>query len=346
MNRWMMALGTLVALTNVGCAPVVLDPVTQDPDGGSSGADGGSPISALAILAKDLPAVPSGSPAQIVGSTDPDALVLLFSNLPQACATGIIGGVCPDELEWQGIVILPSDLVRVGLVDLANPRIASFSFEYFDAACSGGGGGGIGLPMSGTLEIVSTDAGSITVNLLGGITGAQGGTMNGVTQPPITVKGTFTASRCEAAPAPPAPSAAVAISGANLPAGLPSSPTIAATPDPTALYLFLGTGTQTCADPLSSLGCGDARITLSLPSSLQQPGTIDLSDPRLAASIAIAGDGSANCTTTVGSFMTGTLTIASIDASGISFSLYQTLTTTPAGASFDADGLYQATVCP
>jgi len=189
MNRWMMALGTLVALTNVGCAPVVLDPVTQDPDGGSSGADGGSPISALAILAKDLPAVPSGSPAQIVGSTDPDALVLLFSNLPQACATGIIGGVCPDELEWQGIVILPSDLVRVGLVDLANPRIASFSFEYFDAACSGGGGGGIGLPMSGTLEIVSTDAGSITVNLLGGITGAQGGTMNGVTQPPSPSRG-------------------------------------------------------------------------------------------------------------------------------------------------------------
>ncbi len=135
------------------------------------------------------------------------------------------------------------------------------------------------------------------------------------------------------------------ISGAALPAGL-SSPTIGATPDPTALYLFLGSGTQTCADPLSSLGCtGAYRLTLKIPAALQQAGTLDLSDPQLAASIEVAPDGPASCMSSTGSFTQGTLTIASIDASGISFSLYQSLVATSSGTA-EADGLYQATVCP
>jgi hypothetical protein len=185
------------------------------------------------------------------------------------------------------------------------------------------------------------------VNLITPVAGSPSFTSNGVVQPSVSLQGQFTAARCEPAPAPPPPVAAVAISGAELPAGLPSSPTIGATPDPTALYLFLGTGAQTCADPLSPLGCtGDARITLALPAALQQPGTLELSDPRLAGSIEVAANGQgANCTSSTGSFMTGTLTIASIDASGISFSLYQSLTTSAVGP-VDLDGLYQATVCP
>jgi hypothetical protein len=361
MKRWMTALGTLaVTVTSTKCAPVVIGGGSGGESSGSentvTGASGtGGPTTpasttVIAILVKDLPTATNSTMPSLLngpwGSQDPDALVLMFSNEPEPCASPTIGGVCSAQTEWQSILVLPPDLVRVGLVDLANPRIAGVSFTYFDTSCSGGGGGG--QAPGGTMEIVSTDAGSITVNLIDGLLGSAGATFNGVPSPQVTLQGAYTASRCEAAPPPPPPAAAVAISGAKLPAGLPSSPTIGASPDPTALYLFLGSGAQTCGDPLSPLGCtGEGRITLRLPAALQQPGTLDLSDPELAGSIEIAAEGgTANCTTSLGSFTQGTLTITSLDASGISFSLYQSLTASPSGPAFDGDGQYRASLCP
>jgi hypothetical protein len=43
--------------------------------------------------------------------------------------------------------------------------------------------------------------------------------------------------------------------------------------------------------------------------------------------------------------MEGTLTIASAEAGGLTFTLYQSAVSV-LGPPFDADGLYQATVCP
>jgi hypothetical protein len=366
MKRWMTALGTtLVTMTAAGCAPLVLDPVQrQDSTASTSAASGGGTSSGdpapgttvIAALFKDIPVGPpstqASNPAGYLTGADPDTLVLMWSNEPLSCADPEIGVTCNGGTVWQGVLAIPPDLVRVGLVDLANPRIRGLSYAYSgeagSTACSGGGGGG-GPLEGGTVEIVSTDSGTITVNLLTGLLGSPGETINGVVSAPVTLQGMYTASRCEPAPTPPAPRAAVAITGANLPAGLPASPTIGTSPDPTAIYLFVGTTTQTCADPLSSVGCdGAARMTIAIPAALQVPGTLQLSNPQLATSIEIAADsGTANCTSSVdAAFMAGTLTIHSVDAGGISFSLYQSLTVTTLDVDADLDGLYQAPLCP
>jgi hypothetical protein len=150
----------------------------------------------------------------------------------------------------------------------------------------------------------------------------------------------------------------VAILGKDLPAGL-ASPTIGATPDPTALYVFLGSGSPSCADPMAPIGCGPTRCggpdfactpgrtVLKIPAALQQPGAIDLTDPRIAASVEVgSGAEEPGCTSTVGAFTKGTLTITRADASGIAFTLFQSLSASAPDAKFDADGLYEATVCP
>jgi hypothetical protein len=149
----------------------------------------------------------------------------------------------------------------------------------------------------------------------------------------------------------------VAISGAHLPAGLPASPTIGPSPDPAALYVFLGTGTQTCADPLAALGCAPrcagsstvpcvgGRVSFRLPAALQQPGTIDLADPEIAASIEVQNASDDASCASLGS-PSGELTITSIDAGGLSFTLFQAITLPSLGEQYDADGAYQATMCP
>ena len=369
MKRWMMALGaSLVTLGGARCAPVVSGGADQSTatgtssgtssgtstssssgtstsaSGGGSSPAGGGPTTAIAMLFKDVPNGPAGQPpadfsqgSLSEGSTDPSSLVLLFSNGPQTCDNPAIGAPCPSTLMWQAAFVVPPDLVRVGLVDLGNPRIGWFSWQFVGSGgqCGGGGGGGFGPGMKGTLDILSADASSLGVKLSGGVIGASGFTVDGVQQPTVVLDGSYVADRCDAPPPPPSPSTAVAIRGSSLPAGLPSNPTIGDTPDPTALYVFLGTGTQTCAAPLSPLGCtGDGRFTLRIPESLQQPGTIDLSDPRLAASVEIAGDngeGSGCSSSSATSFNVGTLTITSADANGLTFSLYQSLVVQLAG---------------
>ncbi len=52
------------------------------------------------------------------------------------------------------------------------------------------------------------------------------------------------------------------------------------------------------------------------------------------------------CTPETLALTQGTMTIAGIDAGGLSFSLYQALVTTPTGTTLSADGPYQATSCP
>jgi|HubBroStandDraft_6_1064221.scaffolds.fasta_scaffold165636_2 hypothetical protein len=192
MMRWMTALGTVVVtMTSTGCA-VVIDPL--QPNGTTD---------AVAILFQDLPA-PSGSQQSLDDidiSSAPDSLVLMWSNQPELCSNPQIGGVCADEIVWQGVLVLPPDLVHVGLVDLSDPRIAAYDYVFANSVCAGGGGGGS--PPGGTMEILSTDAISIKVNLIDGIPGSSStftysdGSM--VTSD-VTIKGTFDIPRCEVAP--------------------------------------------------------------------------------------------------------------------------------------------------
>jgi hypothetical protein len=353
MKRWMTALGTLaVTTTSTGCA-VVLDPVQQDP------APPDTPH-AIAILSQDL-AYPKtardtsaypGGPSQYV----PDTLMLMWSNEAEQCGGPLIHN-CSDHFEWQGDLLLPPDLVRVGLVDLDNPRIISFSIQY-PGGCSADSDWMSGY--GGTMEIVSLDATSITVNLQNPIENWPAGnvSVDGEVIPPVQLKGSYTLPLCDAAPTPPPPHAAVAIRGADLPSGLLASPTIGASPDPTALYVFVGTGIESCADPEAPLACNPnwennaydhlgGRLVLRIPEALQQPGTLDLSDPRLATSVETVSVPPSCTSSTLSSFTRGTLTITNIDASGISFSLFQSLAPAlTSDARFDADGLYEATICP
>ena len=307
----------------------------------------------MAMRLGDLPPAPTGMDARASwpgppGDGPPDSLVLLFASIPQSCASPELGLACPDPLVWQSALIVPPDLVRVGAVDLGNPRIQQFRWYYqttgSDTACESG----VilfGTNPGGTLEILATGTTSLSIKLSGGVVGYE---VPGAT-PSVILDGTYTVPWCGTAPPTPQPSAGVAIRGSSLPADLPSNPTIGTTVDPTALYVFIGTGTQTCADPLSALPCnGDARLVLKIPATLQQTGTLDLSDSELAGSVAIsANSGSANCTTGVGTKLTqGTIDIVSLDASAISLSLYQSHVSTSNGATDDLDGLYQATICP
>jgi hypothetical protein len=122
---------------------------------------------------------------------------------------------------------------------------------------------------------------------------------------------------------------------------------VGSSPDPTALYVFLGTATETCAAPLSPLACtGTGRMALRLPTALQVPGTVSLTDPRLAASFDDSSAAMPGCDAgtdeTQAAPTRGQLQILSIDGSSLSFQLFGAYD----DPSFDADGLYTATVCP
>ncbi len=183
MKRWMTALGTVaVTMTSAGCG-VVLDPV--EPDGATQ---------AIAILAQDLP-VPSGHQQSLGGA--PGSLVLMWSNRPELCSDPEIGDVCADAIVWQGTLVLPPDLVRVGTVDLSDPSVSASDAVFGNSVCAGGGASG-GAP-GGTMEILSIDATTITVDLIDGIPGASGSLTysDGTTvNTDVTIKGTFTIPRC------------------------------------------------------------------------------------------------------------------------------------------------------
>jgi hypothetical protein len=197
-----------IAAAPTACAPTVVDGTqpneTGQPNEGQTGANQGQPSAnqeqpssgGLAILYKDMPSGPQDFPISVPvpeGNVDPDTLVLLWSNQAETCASPRIG--CSDGFAWQSILTIPPDLVQVGMVDMTDPRVQQFSFEFFDTMCSGGGGGG---PYSGgaSLEIVSMDASSITVTLSGGYAGTLPSTVNGTPYPSVILDGNHTLARC------------------------------------------------------------------------------------------------------------------------------------------------------
>lgn len=342
MKRWLTALGAL-AMMNGGCAPIVLDPFGT----GSEGAPA-VVVSALAIRAGD-------APPSLGYALDPDALVILLTNgLTRGCAAPVGAPWGPTHEEpppscdgstefWRFTVVIPPDLDRPGLIDLASLRIFTHIQTWRDV-CVGASGDGWGPGLfPGTLEIVSSDATSVSVTLRNGT--LQGGVaIMSPTEDLPAFEGEYTAQRCGAAPPPPPPSPALAILGSKLPTPPSGSPPV----DPTALYFFLGTGAQSCADPWADLACtGTSRTMFTLPAALQTPGTLDLTEPSLAAAFT-ASLNPPGCNplydVSTGTFPQGTLEILSLDASGASLHLYGA-DSVPLGY-FDADGLYAATMCP
>ncbi|WP_437972175.1 hypothetical protein WMF04_24045 [Sorangium sp. So ce260] len=364
MRPWITALVAAVMIVNGGCGPIVLSPVGEEPEEEPEEEPGGEPPSrsAIAVRFGDLLEDPFNRLVLMNGMQfrrlpHPDALALFFSDSGQECSRPLIGQG-PDGLIlppatytfWQLALFIPPELNRAGLIDLRDTRITSYgivwdSLRGGNTAVGAGSGGFFGGVDEKTLEIVSSDASSVSVKLFYG-TPPWRLEFNGEPyKPDLDLGGDYTATYCGDPPLPSPPSPGRAIPGAAL-AAPPGGPT----PDPDALHLFLGSAAESCADPWSPLACtGASRVTLSLPPAHQKPGILDLTDPAIAASFSFTYPASADCASgepVTGVFDGGTIEILSIDASGVSCRVYGSHTgLTPGFGVFDADGLYTASSC-
>jgi len=113
--------------------------------------------------------------------------------------------------------------------------------------------------------------------------------------------------------------------------------------DPNTLYIYLSSQGMVCADPHSTLECGNQwRVTIGIPPELQQVGILPLSTPGLLAyaTSTSADHGDGTCGWGGGSFMDGTLEITAIDDTHVAGVLADTW-----GWDFDADGAFDAARC-
>jgi hypothetical protein len=357
----------------LGCGNSVLGEGPSGPGGGGAGSTGtestGTDSTGTGTLA---PSVPTGLALRVgdlpggllpwnsgfapytappPAGTDPDTLLLLLGNGAASCAVPQTPVSCQPDV-WQMLILIPPAVDRVGPIDLGDPRI--FIAEYLSTSVAPCTAFVTQFPAGygqATLDIVSSDASAISGNFDGNLvhTNVVGtDPTNGV------IIGPYDFQRCGAPPpvAPPAP--AVAMRGSSLPVAASSSLTVGSSPDPTDLYVFLGTAPETCASPVSSLACtGTGRLAFRLPSVLQVAGTIPLDHPALAASFDASIASAPGCDPSADEAQTlatrGQLQILSIDAATITFQIFEGVAeaASPADLSpFDADGLYTATICP
>ncbi|WP_438023959.1 hypothetical protein [Sorangium sp. So ce233] len=218
MKRWITAIGT-VAMMNGGCDRIVLVPVEPQPAETEEEQPPPSP-NALAMRAGDwpLPRVVSPTfftefPSNLFDPPPhPDALVLVFSESAQECSQPVLrpsselpadSGADPRYF-WQVILVIPPELNQPGLVDLRDDRIGIYhGFWKPPYAGSIGTSPGSGMwrvwstgatldwgKSEKTLEIVSSDASSVSVRLDWG-------------EPPYDegeIDGDYTATYCGDAP--------------------------------------------------------------------------------------------------------------------------------------------------
>ncbi|XYH98718.1 hypothetical protein ACMHYB_02845 [Sorangium sp. So ce1128] len=189
MNRTMMTL-VAMAMLSVGCDESVLDPFPGGWGSGASAPDpggGAADPDVIAMRAGDVPFHPSIWP-MISPADDPDALVLFFSSVVQRCAEPWVTVNCDSAPIWQFVLVVPSELDTVGVIDLSDSRV-SYHESLAYPGCWGTGAGGAGF--RGTLEIVSRDEASLDVKL------------RGVANEDLSLDGDYTVERCGAAAAPP-----------------------------------------------------------------------------------------------------------------------------------------------
>jgi hypothetical protein len=187
----LLALG----LTMPACATTVIGGSGE----GSGGSGGSTPTSSPNAVAMRFshwtqPVISLGSPFEFSPTiqVDPDALVLFFSDKPQACAQPFVPlddpsldpAVCAEQAAWQTIIILPPDRAQPGAIDLDDQSIFVYRSTWM-ASCGGGSGNTPGVP--GTLTIESLDATAAAVDLE-------------LDQPPgdgfVTQNGAYTAALC------------------------------------------------------------------------------------------------------------------------------------------------------
>ncbi|KYF52719.1 hypothetical protein BE08_13140 [Sorangium cellulosum] len=332
----------MLTMMTGGCDPIVFHPVEPEPP-----EEPPPSLNAIAMRASDWMLALGGLTSSLEAAEDlldpaphPDSLVLFFSDSPQECSHPLNKPPTPCTADtrqyWQVILVVPPELNRPGLIDLRDRRIRIYTAEVasnctglltFSAGSSSSSGG----EREKTLEIVSSDASSVSVTLDWG-------------ELPLGwahVDGDYAAMYCGAAPLVSPPSPGLALTGARGP-----RPPDGVEPDPDALQLILGSGAVACEDLLSRGDCsGGSRVTLSLPTSLQQPGIIDLTDPAIDASFAVSRGSAESCERydpLTGSFDGGTVEILSIDEGGVLARVYGSYTR----SGFNADGLYSASICP
>jgi hypothetical protein len=145
---------------------------------------------------------------------------------------------------------------------------------------------------------------------------------------------------CASPPSPPALGAAIAIPFSAL---FPGDSSV----DPNTLYLEFGNPAPTCSAPTPALDCGASySVSIGIPPALLKTGVIQLSDPSLITTYGELGapDGDPNnCPGGGGSFVSGAVSIESIDDASVRFTLSGT-------QPFDfgmsgVDGSYVATRC-
>ncbi|MEP7125631.1 MAG: hypothetical protein ABJE95_32170 [Byssovorax sp.] len=349
MKSWIMALGALT-LAGTACNPVVLEPLkgAQSTGTGSTAAAGGGPgeVVMLAARAGDIAWSSDGLFGMNAPWSNPDSLVLLFSSDPQQCSGPVLTPRCSGVgTFWQAVVAIPPELAHPGMISVADPRINVYAAESFpDGSPTCGGGAFEGPILSGTIELVSNGSSALSVKLSGGVQVLGASTANGVVQPPIVLDGEYTAEICGAlAPeTPPTPALAVLEPNLSPPPGGGMAPA-------DSLVVFAGTLPNTCQDPWAAADCTSAsRLTFTLPAALQKPGVVSLSDPAIGAAYTVsAPGGSSTCTQPSGPLTNGTVEILSVDASGLTFKVYQSFTDSAAtGGWYYFDGLYSAAICP
>jgi hypothetical protein len=209
---------------------------------------------------------------------------------------------------------------------MINPRIASLTVTYLlgllslaTAAC--------------TAEVISGNGGSGS----GGSTGTNGQGGQEVSTAPCT--------NCVG-------TSAIAVTAAQLFGSSTSSSgqsgvTGSGGPDPSMLYLEIGSPAPTCAVPMPPTACGAETfdVSIGIPAALQQAGMVSLGDPTLLSTFGeTTGGPGSGCSGSGGSFTEGTLQIVSIDGQEVQFQLTGTLAL---GSGFPSvDGTYTAPRCP
>jgi hypothetical protein len=125
--------------------------------------------------------------------------------------------------------------------------------------------------------------------------------------------------------------------------GTTSTTTGGTTIDPDTPVVIIGSDASTCANPYGNHACGTWSVWIRIPRELLIPGVLSLSDTRLYAYSSSQGvdRGGGDCSFGGGSYTDGHIEILDVSASGVKVRLSDTFK-----FDFDADGDYDASVCP
>jgi hypothetical protein len=279
---------------------------------------------------------------------NPDDVVFFFSDTAQVCETPLLPRRCPANVTfWQMVLAVPSELVRPGVISLADNRIKLWA-QGNTPGCAQNvaniNAADEWIEIGATLELVPNGEG-LTVKLSGGFAPFGTWTLDGVKGPAegVVADGEYTATLCGTVPLDPPPSPAIALYGADSPP-LPGN---GATPEADALVVFVGTLPDSCEDPLAAVDCSwESRLRFTIPAALQTPGVLSLSDPKLAATVTARSKFGSNVCVSAPT-MNGTVEILSVDASGVTFKVFESHTFLgDVYPSYSFDGLYSAPICP